>query len=737
MSAAQTGPAAPPVRLYVVAFSGELAGAEATLQSLAAQGGDLAVTLLASPDQDLRALATRESLDYLPGLPSRVAPDRYWSLVLPALDAEGVADADWLVLRAGVRLPGHALGRWQMMPSGQGPAACFPLSVRHPCTAAFPATAGTPGLPVQAVDDWLNQYAPGRVFDLPVLAGYCALLRAPRPLPAIAPETGDEGLAAALRYAGWSLVASDALYIDDSALPPLALPAQCYTDWRDAVLRRHPLSAARHALAELAGRGEAPPEGFPAAGPVVLHLLHSWGGGLEKWVREFAEADTARHHLFLRPIGDWNGFGQALELSAVHLDSPPLRRWVLARPILSTAQAHEEYRAALDEICTQFGVAMVLLSSLIGHSLDALRTGLPTVWVAHDFYPLCPPLVATFGDPCDSCTAERMNACLASNPEHRFFRHEPFEHWLALKEAFVARVLEERPLAVVPSRSVAERLQRLAPALSGIAFNVVPHGLAAATIKRLAPLREPAPPHRAPGEPLRLVLPGLLQSHKGLALLEAAMPALLERAELLLLGAGAAGKQFSGLSGVTVVESYSTDSFGEVLAAFRPELGLLLSTVPESFSYTLSELWAAGIPVAATGLGAFADRIEHGRQGWLFDPDPRALLSLLDALRQDRAGLERVRARVRAEPPRSAQAMAGDYADLLAARCPGPLPAARPRWLLTAAPTANPVPGVVFDPTLAWGDVARGFLAYTLRKARLSPRLPQLLKWTLHRSRRR
>ena len=47
-------------------------------------------------------------------------------------------------------------------------------------------------------------------------------------------------------------------------------------------------------------------------------------------------------------------------------------------------------------------------------------------------------------------------------------------------------------------------------------------------------------------------------------------------------------------------------------------LAMSVSIVPETFSYTLSELWAAGIPVLATRLGAFGDRIVDGENGWLF-----------------------------------------------------------------------------------------------------------------------
>ncbi len=72
-----------------------------------------------------------------------------------------------------------------------------------------------------------------------------------------------------------------------------------------------------------------------------------------------------------------------------------------------------------------------------------------------------------------------------------------------------------------------------------------------------------------------------------------------------------------------------------------PHMGLLLSIVPETFSYTLSEMWAAGIPVLATRLGAFGDRIRDGQNGWLEPIDAASILARLKEIDNDRAGLAR------------------------------------------------------------------------------------------------
>src|SRR6185369_10087236 len=50
--------------------------------------------------------------------------------------------------------------------------------------------------------------------------------------------------------------------------------------------------------------------------PVVLHVLHGWGGGAERFVRDLAAADPERHHLVLVARGNFprRCYGEALEL---------------------------------------------------------------------------------------------------------------------------------------------------------------------------------------------------------------------------------------------------------------------------------------------------------------------------------------------------------------------------------------------------------------------------------------
>ena len=131
--------------------------------------------------------------------------------------------------------------------------------------------------------------------------------------------------------------------------------------------------------------------------------------------------------------------------------------------------------------------------------------------------------------------------------------------------------------------------------------------------------------------------------HKGGDILSKALPDILEDFDVTLLGCGESIRKFPSQPGLTVKRRYQLHELPELLADIKPDLGLLLSVVPETFSYTLSELYAAAVPPVATHLGAFVDRIEPGETGWLIEPKKKALLKQLAVLAKDPGAIVKVK----------------------------------------------------------------------------------------------
>jgi GT2 family glycosyltransferase/glycosyltransferase involved in cell wall biosynthesis len=383
-----------------------------------------------------------------------------------------------------------------------------------------------------------------------------------------------------------------------------------------------------------------------AAQPVTLHITHSWGGGVSLWTEAFIEADTTGAHLQLRSetVQSGQGNGQRLALYSGNTLTTPIATWWLQPPIQSVEVENEQYREALERICARFGVGRILVSSLVGHTLDALATGLPTIQVLHDHFPLWPLLSV---HPSVFMVQGRLDldAALQSQAGQLEFTDHDVAAWTEIREAYLARLEQHDVRLVAPSRSVIEISRELDQRMAALEIALIPHGTPGGDRRETVRARP-----RADGK-LRVLIPGRIQPGKGKALLQAALPDLTRFAHVYLVGSGKHGEDFFGLPGVSVLFQYDRNELDTILAAIGPHAAALLSVVPETFSYTLSELKQRGVPVIATRRGAFAERLDHGRTGWLIEPladelvaaiehfwnDPAALQALGDALRKDPA----------------------------------------------------------------------------------------------------
>ena len=569
-------------------------------------------------------------------------------------------------------------------------------------------TGGIPGsLGLTGLDDLIARVNARCIVDLPTAVGFCMYVRRAC-LDAVGTfdedrfgrgygEENDFSLRA--RAAGWrSVLAADVFVFHEGNVSfggerhalqrnAMATLLEAHPDYQERLgefSRRDPLRPVRHAVDQaryalggaelehvLSEQRHRLTGASGAVAGVVLHVTHSWDGGTRRWIDDFCAHDALHRNLVLRSVSNRDFASWRVELLDPSSGDAPLHHWDLGRPIAATATSSLEYRLILDEVLRVFGVGSLIVSSLVGHSLEALETGLPTVVVLHDLYPFCPAMFATFGSPCTACGRPEIERCMRGNLHNAFWHNTDAELWLSLRDQYARRLAQPWVRLAAPSHSAWNRWIQLMPGIEPISCAIIPHGLAcsseacaSAEIRR----NQVGSPNR-----LRLVVPGRLLPHKGLDLFANALPGLLRHADLLLLGCGRFGEPFEATPGVTVVRHYSRDELARHVRAFEPDAALLLSVVPESFSYTLSEMLALGLPVIATNAGAFAERLRDGHDGLLVAPGPAAVAEAAERLSADRDLLRSMKGNVCARPVRTVVEMVADYAGLLSGiPAPGP-----------------------------------------------------------------
>jgi glycosyltransferase involved in cell wall biosynthesis len=309
--------------------------------------------------------------------------------------------------------------------------------------------------------------------------------------------------------------------------------------------------------------------------PAVLHVMSPLGGGVDRYVRDIVAAvprpQVLWHVADCAEVMEAEGERRYRPLDPMRVDRDPegLARWLRSRDVglvhLHTVVPAPRRRAAQ----------------------IAERLGVPLVVTLHDVLFLRPDAFA-------------------------FDVPVPVRPWIAELEP----VLRRARAVLAPSRYIASLAAATFP---GLEVDVVPNGLEPEVAQGDA-----SPTARAEflaRRPARVVaVLGAIGAHKGADVLRE-LPAHLKDSGIGIVVIGYLDQQlYPGWHEhphVYVHGPYHPAHTKALLHAYGAELVLFPNRVPESFSYSLSEAWAAGVPVLAGPAGAIGERVARHGGGWL------------------------------------------------------------------------------------------------------------------------
>jgi glycosyltransferase involved in cell wall biosynthesis len=292
---------------------------------------------------------------------------------------------------------------------------------------------------------------------------------------------------------------------------------------------------------------------------------------------------------------------------------------------------------------------------LFKHTFDAPRIArdreLPVVMSFHDHYFICPTihLLDDRGRYCAGectpgpgiCPTVRAGSIPVLKHAFVYQWREDVEAALAGVAAFVtsseySRAIHRRILNVTRQRP----------------FEVIEHGRDLAQYRGLA--TQPRP-----GGPVRILVPGHLDRHKGADLI-AAMHELDHAGRLAFHFLGDVPKRYRDLG--VMHGAYERESLAAYVRQIQPSFVGVFSATGESYSHAMTEAWAAGVPVLATDLGAQAERVRLHGGGFVISHDDAALaLSQVLEAADDTHAYLREAARASADDLASVSEMAARY----------------------------------------------------------------------------
>ena len=258
----------------------------------------------------------------------------------------------------------------------------------------------------------------------------------------------------------------------------------------------------------------------------------------------------------------------------------------------------------------------------------------PKIYFLHDYYSLCPAYTlindegAFCGLPKDT---RRCRECLKKDLASRGIMADiptiqDISSWRKMWKRFL-----ERTKVIAPSQSAAMIFQKVYPEIQ---VEVIPH--------YVYPLQRYSPPQRKPTQPLVVAMLGALNFYKGADIVYR----LAERIErynlplkLVLFGYTHKDNRYYSEKFI-ITGPYRREELVKLCTQHQPEVALIPSICPETYSYTLSEALSLGLPALVFDIGAQADLVKDSGAGIVIPyADEEKLVKILLALQKDRTRL--------------------------------------------------------------------------------------------------
>jgi GT2 family glycosyltransferase/glycosyltransferase involved in cell wall biosynthesis len=355
--------------------------------------------------------------------------------------------------------------------------------------------------------------------------------------------------------------------------------------------------------------------------PRVLFVLSTRTGGTPKTNQDLMQSLAEDIECFVLHCDSKQLTFQHF-LDGVYTD---LATHTLTDPIEAFPHTSDEYNRLVAQWLLHWSIDLIHIRHLAWHGLGLISTakllGIGVVKSFHDFYALCPSLKLLDNNEhfCAArCTPGAGTCKIELWPEQHLLdlKHHKVIDW---RNAF-SQCLKQCDAFITTNQLTKDIFLEHYPELGSKPFQIIPHGRDFAQMENLAT----APQE---GERLRLISPGNMVVAKGLGLLEQLAH---QRPDVEIHILGRIPKNTRLPENIIVHGNYPRDQFHNRVAEIKPHCGAVLSIWPETWCHTLTELWAAGIPVIGTNLGAVGERINTHKGGWLIEkPCIEELLKLL------------------------------------------------------------------------------------------------------------
>ncbi|EAR07921.1 predicted glycosyltransferase [Reinekea sp. MED297] len=362
--------------------------------------------------------------------------------------------------------------------------------------------------------------------------------------------------------------------------------------------------------------------------PRVLTVISTRTGGTPQTNEDMMSAISEQFESFVLHCD-----GSIITLYSYHQQVyTEVENHLLSEVVTPFPHASAEYDDVVAGWLYKWAIEVVHIRHTAWHSLGlpavAKALYIPVVNSFHDFYTVCPTVklldenLTYCGGVCTKGTGQCAHELWPQDAIVNL-KHENIHVWREQFSAF----LSSCDAFVTTNHSAKALIQKAFPkATEARPFEVIPHGRDFENFSQLVI-------NPAKTDVVKVLVPGNISEAKGGMLLEQLSKYYGEQGtpiEFHIMGNVGGDLQFS--QNVVCHGPYARGQFSQKVEEVGPSLGLVLSIWPETWCHTLTEMWAAGVPVLGLDIGAVGVRIAQTGAGWLAPVDDfEFLVSVLDS----------------------------------------------------------------------------------------------------------
>lgn len=267
---------------------------------------------------------------------------------------------------------------------------------------------------------------------------------------------------------------------------------------------------------------------------------------------------------------------------------------------------NRKYEEMFKNIIEMYNINLVHIHHLIGHYFDVIdvckKMDIKVLLTLHDYYFVCPTINKIYLDQeyCDEGSCDKCNNCLKSKYSSNERAGNFIKRWRNVCES----ELKKCDLLITPSEAAKNEILKT---FKDLKIQVVEHGIDLPKTKKNTNLDKKS---------LDIAFLGAIGYHKGSKILSE-LTRIIKFSNIRM--------HLFGISDIPIKSNkyfnnhgkYKREELNDLISKNSIDLICLFSIWPETYSYTLTEAIACGVPVLTFDFGAIAERVKNYNLGYV------------------------------------------------------------------------------------------------------------------------